>query len=73
VQCEHLSVITKDLKNRVDAHINENRRFTIDEFHEIFPYASQSVLYETVTLQFQYKKISARWVPRMFTDEHKQK
>jgi hypothetical protein len=31
------SAITEDLKDRVDAHIRENRRFTIDELHEVFP------------------------------------
>jgi hypothetical protein len=51
----HPSVI-KDLNGRVDAHVHENRRFTIDELHEIVPNVSRSVLYEIVTVQRQYKK-----------------
>jgi hypothetical protein len=35
-----LSVITEDMKDRVDAHVCENRSFTIDELHEVFPYVS---------------------------------
>jgi hypothetical protein len=45
------SVITKDLKDRIDAYIRENRRFIIDELHEVFPYVSRSFLYEIVTVQ----------------------
>jgi histone-lysine N-methyltransferase SETMAR len=71
-QSGRLSVITEDLKGRVDAHVCESGRFTIDELHEVFPYVSQSFLYETVIVQLQYRKICARWVPRMLTDEHKQ-
>jgi hypothetical protein len=67
------SVITEDLKNRVDVHVRENERFTIDELHEVFPYVLRSVLYETVTVQLRYRKICARCVPRMLTDEHMQK
>jgi hypothetical protein len=35
-----LCVVTKDLKDGVAAHIRENRRFTIDVLHEVFPYVS---------------------------------
>jgi hypothetical protein len=31
-----LSVIMKDLKDRVAVHVRENSRFTIDEIHEVF-------------------------------------
>jgi hypothetical protein len=44
------SLITEDLKDRVDGHVRENRRFTIDKLHEVFPYVSRSVLYEIVTV-----------------------
>jgi hypothetical protein len=39
-----LSVITEDLKDRVDAQVRENWRFTVDELDEVFPYVSRSVL-----------------------------
>jgi hypothetical protein len=34
------SVITEDMKDRVDAHVYENRSFTIDVLDEVFPYVS---------------------------------
>jgi hypothetical protein len=51
------------LKDRVDAHVCENRRFTIDELHKVFPYVSQSVLYvvETVRVQLRYSKMANGW------------
>jgi hypothetical protein len=72
-QSRHLFVITDDFEDRVDAKICENRLFTVDERREVFPHVSQSVLYKTATVQLQYRKICARWAPRMLTDEHKQK
>jgi hypothetical protein len=37
------SLITEDLKNRIDQHIRTNRRFTLDGIHEKFPQISRSV------------------------------
>jgi hypothetical protein len=54
----HPSVITEDLKDRVDAQVRENSRFAIDEIHEVFPYVSQSVLYETVTVQLRHRNMA---------------
>jgi hypothetical protein len=56
MQSGHPSVITRDLKDRVDAHVRENWRFTIDELHEVFPYVSRSVLYEIITVELRYKE-----------------
>jgi hypothetical protein len=36
-------ISTEDFKDRVDAHICENKRFTVDELHQVFPFVSQSV------------------------------
>jgi hypothetical protein len=47
-------------------------RLTVDELHEV-SHVLQSILYEIVRVQLQYRKICARWVPRMLIDEHKQK
>jgi hypothetical protein len=35
-------ISTEDLKDMVHAHIRENKRFTVDELHEVFPFVSQS-------------------------------
>jgi hypothetical protein len=58
VQSGRPPVITEDLKDKVDAHVRENRRFTTDELHEVFPYVSRTVLYESVTVQLQYRKMA---------------
>jgi hypothetical protein len=65
-------IITKDLKDGVDAHICENMCFTTDELNEVFQYVSQTVFYEIATVKLRCRKICAIWVPRTLTDEHKQ-
>ena len=50
--------------------IRENRHFTISEVYEQWPEMSRTVVYEIVTEYLQYRKICARWVPRMLTDAH---
>ena len=66
-----LSVITEALKQKVHHIIRENRHFTITEVYEQCPEGSRKVMYEIVTGHLQYRKICARWVPRMLTDTHK--
>lgn len=67
------TVKSEDLVQKVDDEIRQNRRFTIDELHEKFQQVSRSVIYAIVSEQLHYKKICARWVPKMLTDEHKTK
>jgi hypothetical protein len=41
IKCDlDLSVTARDLKDRVDAHIHENRRFVISQLHKVFSYVS---------------------------------
>jgi hypothetical protein len=65
------SLITEDLKNKIDQHIRTNKRFTLDEIHEKFPQILCSLIHEIVTEHLHYKKICVRWVPRMLAEEHK--
>ena len=51
--------------------IPENRHFTISEVYEQWSEVSRTVAYEIITEHLQYRKICARWVPRMLTDAHK--
>jgi hypothetical protein len=57
-----------DLKDRANAQVRDDSLFTIDELREVSPSVSLSV-----TVKLLYRKVCARWVPRVFTDEHKQK
>ena len=68
---ERPSVITDALKRKVNRIIRENRHFTISEVYERCPEVSHTVVYEIVTEHLQYRKICARWVPRMVTNAHK--
>jgi hypothetical protein len=61
VQSEYHTAVIEDMKDRADAHIQENRLFTIDELHEVCPYFA-ICLYEIVTVQLQSRKICATWV-----------
>jgi len=67
------SVITDDLAENVYTTIRGNRRFTISELSLEIPQVSRSVIYDIVSEKLRYKKLCARWVPKMLTDEHKQK
>ncbi|KAK7871540.1 hypothetical protein R5R35_010343 [Gryllus longicercus] len=65
------SVATDDLVYRVDEAVKKNRRFTLTSLSMEFPQVSRSSLYSIVTDELGYKKICARWVPKMLTDNHK--
>lgn len=65
------SVATDNLVQRVDEEVRGNRRFTINDLSIKFPEVSRSSLYTIVTEHLGYRKICARWVPKMLTDNHK--
>lgn len=67
------SLVTDELKAKVEDKIQENRRFTLSTLHESFPQISRSLLHEIVTEHLGYKKMCARWVPKNLTDVHKTK
>lgn len=67
------SVVTDDLVEKVNAKVRENRRFTISEISIQFPEVSRALIHEIVTEKLGYKKLCARWVPKMLTDVHKQR
>ncbi|XP_035204431.1 uncharacterized protein LOC118179366 [Stegodyphus dumicola] len=65
------SVATDDIVQRVDQAVKQNRRFAISELSMKFPDVSRSSLYSIVTEQLHYRKVCARWVPQILTDDHK--
>jgi hypothetical protein len=54
------SVITESLKDRIDAHLRENRRFAFDDLHEEFP------LCFTIFPLSQFKFNTEKFVPDWF-------
>jgi len=43
------------------------------ELHHIIPEVSKTTIHEAVTEKLGYRKLCARWVPKMLTDDHKTK
>ncbi|GBM92553.1 hypothetical protein AVEN_185615-1 [Araneus ventricosus] len=64
-------VSTDDLVQRVDQAIRGNRRFTISGLSDLFPEISRSALYTIVSERLEYRKLCARWVPKMLSNHHK--
>lgn len=67
------SLVNDDLLELVRQRIIENRRFTLTDLSSHFPQISRSLLHEIVTKHLLFKKVSARWVPKNLTPEHKKK
>ncbi|GFX70267.1 histone-lysine N-methyltransferase SETMAR [Trichonephila clavipes] len=67
------SVITDDLINALDENIREDRRFTISTLALEFPNVGRTTLHKVVSKKLKFRKLCARWVPRLLTEEHKLK
>lgn len=48
-QSRRPSLVTEDLKNRIDQNIRTNRSFTLYEIHKKLPHISHSLIHEIVT------------------------
>ncbi|CAL1296383.1 unnamed protein product [Larinioides sclopetarius] len=64
-------VSTDNLVQRVDQAIRGNRRFTISGMSDLFPKNSRSSLYTIVSERLEYRKLCAKWVPKLWFDHHK--
>ncbi|GFX06281.1 histone-lysine N-methyltransferase SETMAR [Trichonephila clavipes] len=67
------SAITDDLVNAVDEKIREDRRLTISTLALEFPNVGRTTLHKVVSEKLKFRKLCARWVPRLLTEEHKLK
>jgi histone-lysine N-methyltransferase SETMAR len=65
------SLISDDLLQEIEGEIQANQRVTIKQLHHIISEASKTTVHEAVTEKLGYRKLCARWVPKMFTDDHK--
>jgi len=57
----------------MEGEIRADRHMTIREMHRIIHEVSKTTIHETVTEKLGYKKLCARWVPKMLTDDQKTK
>ncbi|KAG5327296.1 MOS1T transposase, partial [Pseudoatta argentina] len=65
------SILTDDIVEKKENALRDDRRLTMDELSAMFPQISRSLLHETITETLGYRKLSARWVPKQLTDQHK--
>jgi histone-lysine N-methyltransferase SETMAR len=64
-------IVSDDLVEKVSNTICENQRFTISELWMCFPQISLTLLYEILAERLHCRKVSARWMPIMLTDEQR--
>jgi hypothetical protein len=67
------SLISDELLQEIEEEIRANRRVKITEIHHVFPEVSKTTFREAVTEKLGYRKLCARWVPKILTDDHKTK
>jgi len=61
------------LLQETEDEIRANRCVTIRELHHIIPEMSKTKIHEAVKEKLRYRKLCARWVPKMLKDDHKTK
>jgi len=67
------SFISDDLLQEIEGEFRANRHVTIRELQHIIPEVSKTTIHEAVTEKLGHRKLCARWVPKMLTDDHKTK
>ena len=68
---ERPSLVNDDLVRKVNERVRDNRLFTISDLSLHFPQISRTLLDDIVSSHLGYRKVCARWVLKMFTEEHK--
>jgi len=68
-----LSVVNEDLVRAFEEKMRENRRFAITALSLLFPQISWSLHHQIVSDKVKFRKLCARWLPEMLTEEHKLK
>jgi hypothetical protein len=66
-------LISNDLLQEIEGEIRANRRVMIREIHHISPKVSKITIHEAVTEKLGYRKLYARWVSEILTEDHKTK
>jgi len=64
------SLISDNLLQETEGEIRANRRVPIRELHHVIPEVSKTTIHEAVIEKLGYRKLWARWVPKMLTDDH---
>ena len=67
------SLTSDDLLQKTEGELRAHRRMTMTELHHIIPEMSKTTIHEAVTEKLGYRKLWARWVPKMLTDDQETK
>jgi len=65
------SLMNDDMVRKVNERVRDDRYFTIFDLSLHFPQISRTLLYDIVSIHLGYRKVCARWVPNILTEEHK--
>ncbi|XP_039602163.1 histone-lysine N-methyltransferase SETMAR-like [Polypterus senegalus] len=63
--------ISDETVTKVEENMCEDRRITLDALCILAPEVSRSTIHRILTEKLQYRKVCARWVPRMLIEHHK--
>jgi histone-lysine N-methyltransferase SETMAR len=56
---------------KIERVMRQDRRITLDDLSILVPEVSRTSIYRVLTEKLNYRKVCARWVPRMLTEDHK--
>ena len=63
--------ISNETVAKVEQIMRQDRRITLDDLCLLVPEVSRSTIGRTLTEKLEYRKVCARWVPPMLTEDHK--
>lgn len=62
-------LVSDDFIQKVDQIIREDRRRILDEIQDKCANIYRTILQDVITNQLDYRKLCARWVPKMLTEK----
>lgn len=65
------TAITDAMVEKIDGLVRENRRITTRELCLLVPDISKGSIQTILSDKLMFRKVCARWVPRMLTEDHK--
>ena len=66
-----LSSVSAETIAKMEQEMLEDRRMTVCELHERIPEVSKSTIDKILIKHLHYRKVCARWFPKMLTEDHK--
>ena len=70
-QCSGQPSVSAETIAKVEQEMSEDRHVTVCELCKRIPEVSKSTIDKILTKHLHYRKVYARWVPKMITEVHK--